>query len=190
MVRKILSVILAAAVSVSMLHVRVLAEDGAANGFAGGSGTKTDPYRIETAEQLQKLAADVNGGNAYEGIYFELTEDIDLSGVCSEEKGTWTPIGNSFSTPFTDTFNGGDHKITGLYIYFESGDYNGFFGRLGKGGTVQNLSVYGCVKGDSDVGGIVGFNQDGMVENCYNSCSISGTSYLGGIIGTGGYGTL
>ena len=38
--------------------------DSAATTFAGGSGTKDDPYQIATPEQLAKLAADVNSGEA------------------------------------------------------------------------------------------------------------------------------
>ncbi len=52
----------------------------AATSFAGGDGSKTDPYRISNAEELAKLADDVsNKGVEYEGKYFALTNDIDLS---------------------------------------------------------------------------------------------------------------
>ena len=49
--------------------------DQAADSFAGGSGSKDDPYLIATAEQLAKLAKDVNGGETYAGQYFKLTAD-------------------------------------------------------------------------------------------------------------------
>ena len=84
----------------------------AAASFEGGDGTKDDPYKIATAAQLKKLADDVNGGNAYSGKYFELTEPIDLGG---SEDNQWTPIGpNSSSKPFSGIFDGGGNKVSGL----------------------------------------------------------------------------
>lgn len=65
--------------------------DNAATAFAGGSGTEADPYQIETAEQLAKLAKDVNSGvvgQTHSGEYFKLTKDIDLSAH------RWIPIGS------------------------------------------------------------------------------------------------
>ena len=64
--------------------------DYAAASFDGGSGTKADPYKIATAEQLALLAKEVNSGvvgKTHEGEFFILTADIDLSGH------VWTPIG-------------------------------------------------------------------------------------------------
>ena len=62
--------------------------------YAGGSGTKNDPYLISNDKELAKLARDVNNGNtsqAFLGKYFKLTADIDLSG------GIWMPIGKYYN---------------------------------------------------------------------------------------------
>ena len=64
--------------------------DVTATDFAGGSGTKDDPYQIATAGQLAKLASEVNSGvpeQTHLGEYFKLTAPIDLSGK------RWIPIG-------------------------------------------------------------------------------------------------
>ena len=64
--------------------------DFTAADFAGGSGTKDDPYQIATAGQLAKLASEVNSGvpeQTHLGEYFKLTAPIDLSGK------RWIPIG-------------------------------------------------------------------------------------------------
>ena len=53
--------------------------DYAATDFAGGTGTEEDPYQIATAEQLAKLSKDVSEGNNYQGKFFVLTENINLS---------------------------------------------------------------------------------------------------------------
>ena len=39
-----------------------------ADSFAGGSGFESDPYQIETAEQLSLLAVNVNSGTNYSDI--------------------------------------------------------------------------------------------------------------------------
>ena len=57
--KKIISLLLAVALVIGVLPVTALADDGTtwdgttvATAFAGGTGTATDPYRIETAGQL------------------------------------------------------------------------------------------------------------------------------------------
>ena len=53
----------------------------AASSFEGGEGTAESPYLIKTAEQLAKLAKDVNEGvSTYENTYFKMVADIDLDG--------------------------------------------------------------------------------------------------------------
>lgn len=89
--------------------------DFAAADFAGGSGTKEEPYQIATPEQLAKLAADVNSGvpgQIHSGEYFKLTAPIDLSGK------RWIPIGygNASSKSFSGYFDGNNQVIMGLYV--------------------------------------------------------------------------
>lgn len=89
--------------------------DFTAADFAGGSGTKDDPYQIATAEQLAKLASEVNSGvpeQTHSGEYFKLTAPIDLSGK------RWIPIGygNASSRAFSGYFDGNNQVITGLYV--------------------------------------------------------------------------
>ena len=50
----------------------------AAEGFESGNGNNSDPYIIKTAEQFAFLAKQVNGGETYQGKYFELEADLDL----------------------------------------------------------------------------------------------------------------
>lgn len=122
--------------------------DYAAADFAGGAGTEADPYRIATAEQLAKLSKNVSEGNNYQGTFFELTENIDLS------SHRWIPIGiHKWELDGTTTGNwfggfieGNNQTISGL-IVDERTDKNtaGFFGdiRNVRGGTVgaKNLII-------------------------------------------------
>ena len=66
----ILGIIISIFFSMTCMSIPVFAKDApngiwtdyAATDFAGGSGTAEDPWQIETAEQLAKLAVDVNSG--------------------------------------------------------------------------------------------------------------------------------
>lgn len=98
-----------------------------ADSYAGGDGSKTNPYEIATAKQLAKLARDVNNGNtpqAFLGKYFKLTADIDLSG------GIWMPIGkyynkgygNGENRLFFGKFDGNGHVIKNMHIQWEGTD--------------------------------------------------------------------
>lgn len=96
-----------------------------ADSYAGGDGSKTNPYEIATAEQLAKLARDVNNGNtpqAFLGKYFKLTADIDLSG------GIWMPIGKYYNYGnvnnrlFFGKFDGNGHVIKNMHIQWEDVD--------------------------------------------------------------------
>lgn len=95
-----------------------------ADSYAGGDGSKTNPYEIATAKQLAKLARDVNNGNtpqAFLGKYFKLTADIDLS------DGIWMPIGKYYNDKdnnrlFFGKFDGNGHVIKNMHIQWEDVD--------------------------------------------------------------------
>lgn len=95
-----------------------------ADSYAGGDGSKTNPYEIATEKQLAKLARDVNNGNtpqAFLGKYFKLTADIDLSG------GIWMPIGKYYNDGnnnrlFFGKFDGNGHVIKNMHIQWEDVD--------------------------------------------------------------------
>ena len=161
--QKILTLVLSLCVVAACLPVVASAEtapqglwtDYAASAFAGGSGTKADPYQIATAEQLALLAADVNSGagsKTHTKEYFKLMDNIDLSAH------VWTPIGyESWSSgggsaqSFQGYFDGNGKKITGLYVDERAGDgehvnrNSGLFGVVVAAGSedpvVQNLTV-------------------------------------------------
>ena len=106
-----------------------------------------------------------------------LGADISLS-------GTWTPVGN-YSNPYTGTFEGVSHTITGLTVSQSGENYVGLIGYLGTDGKVQNLTLSNMrVTGSSYVGGVVGRNGGGTVTSCTVSGTVSGTSTsVGGVVG-------
>ncbi|MFI3287929.1 MAG: fimbrillin family protein [Rikenellaceae bacterium] len=146
--------------------------------FSGGKGTESSPYLISTAEDLAEISQLVAGADKLSGLYFLVTNDIDLKG---SEDNLWTPIGYRFGTAFEGYFDGGGHLISGLYINTTLGG-SGLIG-YARYGEVKNVGVKGTITGFSYVGGVVGYSASD-ITNCYNMCNITGTSnYVGGVVG-------
>ena len=134
-------------------------------------------YTVTSADGLMNIAELVNGGKS--DINITLDKNIDLTG-----KG-WTPIGTSFDNSYKGTFDGGGHTITGLTVTTND-QFVGLFGYLNRAGTVKNVvmegiqitsnHMFGCT------GGVVGYSW-GTIENCSVSGSVSGTVYVGGVVG-------
>ena len=153
-------------------------ESGAAEdlGYIYDSNTKT--YTVYNANGLMNIAELVNGGKS--DINITLDTDIDLTGK------DWTPIGTDYDNSYKGTFDGGGHTITGL-TFTTNDEYAGLFGWLNRAGTVKNVVMEGVqitsnqIYGGS-IGGVVGSGW-GTIENCSVSGSVSGTVYVGGVVG-------
>ncbi|WP_349911766.1 fimbrillin family protein [Alistipes shahii] len=134
-------------------------------------------YTVTSADGLMNVAELVNGGKT--DINITLDKNIDLTGK------DWTPIGTSFKNSYTGTFDGGGHTITGLTVTTND-KYAGLFGYIGNAGTVKNVVMEGVLitsnNGSSQTGGVAGFSR-GTIENCSVSGSVSGTVYVGGVVG-------
>ena len=135
-------------------------------------------YTVTSADGLMNVAELVNGGKT--DINITLDKNIDLTGK------DWTPIGTDYDNSYTGTFDGGGHTITGL-TFTTNDKYAGLFGWLNKAGTVKNVVMEGVqitsnqIYGGS-IGGVVGYSW-GTIENCSVSGSVSGTVYVGGVVG-------
>ena len=135
-------------------------------------------YTVTSADGLMNIAELVNGGKT--DINITLTADIDLTGK------DWTPIGTDYDNSYKGTFDGGGHTITGL-TFTTNDEYAGLFGWLNRAGTVKNVVMEGVqitsnqIYGGS-IGGVVGSSW-GTIENCSVSGSVSGTVYVGGVVG-------
>ena len=150
-------------------------ESGAAElGYIYDSNTKT--YTVYNADGL--LAWN-EAAQKDRSINCTLSADIDLTG-----KG-WTPIGTDYDNSYTGTFDGGGHTIMGLTVTTNY-QYVGLFGRLGEAGTVKNVVMEGIQITSNhmfgNTGGVAGYS-DGTIENCSVSGSVSGTLYVGGVVG-------
>ena len=134
-------------------------------------------YTVYNADGLLNVAELVNGGKT--DINITLTADIDLTGK------DWTPIGTDYDNSYKGTFDGGGHTITGL-TFTTNDEFAGLFGWLNRAGMVKNVVMEGIQitsnHGSSQAGGVVGFSR-GTIENCSVSGSVSGTVYVGGVVG-------
>lgn len=130
--------------------------------FAGGSGTKEDPYQIETLEQLQAMANDMAAS-------YVLTADIDAGSL-----EAWTPIGTLVAideageTPdpayaFTGTFDGNGHTISNLNVVGTQ-MLSGLFG-VTANATVSNVTFKNLTVEGSVMVGAIGYTYCSTVEN-------------------------
>lgn len=185
-----------------LLTINAFAEDvwdGTASPWTHGTGVSSDPYLIETAENLAYLAQKVNEGYqaqgqaVFKGVYFLMTDDLDLNNI------NWTPIGNVNMNMqgyyFAGIFDGWYHNIDHLKIQ-SSADVCGLFCGLGgysEGsqygfGVIQHLSVTNGNINSTGTGasGIVGITfGEAMVFQCSFSGTIS-VSNSGSYCGAGG----
>ena len=157
------------------------ADGGGESGEAedlGYSIQNDDSYTVYNANGLMNVAELVNGGKT--DINITLDKNIDLTGK------DWTPIGTDYDNSYKGTFDGGGHTITGL-TFTTNDEYAGLFGWLNRAGTVKNVVMEGVqitshqIYGGS-IGGVVGSGW-GTIENCSVSGSVSGTVYVGGVVG-------
>lgn len=185
---------------------------GGRTAWTHGSGTESDPYLLESADHLAYLAYVVNKGYNTEGMYFQLTTDIDLNG---SEDQQWIPIGlgsryfcddgcdrglprffYDASRPcFQGYFDGGNHRISNIYIDYSEAVYRYAAGLFGKvQGRRDGEEVYTTVienvfvTNGTIIGGICGgivAEGDGytLVSRCWNGATIDGSSNCGGIVG-------
>ena len=149
-----------------------------------GSGTKTDPRRIFTEDQLDDVRNNL-------GWHYLLMDNIELTEA-------WTPIGNDpgdGTEVFNGIFNGNGYTITFGAAGFNvvSGNF-GLFGDIGITGRVSNLTIAGDISAtntDINIGGIAGSNA-GTIENCVMRGSVTATgatityAHAGGIAGLNG----
>ncbi|MDA3814498.1 MAG: hypothetical protein PF570_09645 [Candidatus Cloacimonetes bacterium] len=172
--------------------------------FAGGDGTNLNPYQVSNIAELDSVRYFLSSN-------FVQVADIDL-GVAPWNLGAgWIPIGNA-TTSFTGNYDGDNYTISNLYINNPLADVIGLFG-YNVGGTLENINLInvditgldyvgalvgysfngssitnctssGSVNGNSEVGGLVGYNDFAAIANCTSSVNVLGNIYIGGLVGT------
>lgn len=165
---------------------------------SGGDGSSESPFLITTAEELKWYANYVNGESGDNVVHTtacaKLMNDIDLSTVCGEGKGNWTPIAKygiykyNGEYHFDGVFDGNGHTISNLYINDENGSNLGLFGYIkptasSAPASVKNLKMASVqIVGESYIAAVSGSGSDVTFENIeVISGSIAGTRNISGI---------
>jgi hypothetical protein len=158
--------------------------------FAGGSGTKADPWKIGTAQQFNEIRNHLDG-------HYVLETDLDLSSYTTFVSiGRFEPMSDApedeenpkVELTFTGSFDGKNHKISNVSVRGTTGV--GLFGCVSGDGLVKNLVVENVtVSGTMLVGGVIGYGvTTSPVENVKlqgTNNSITGNFLVGGIVGGG-----
>lgn len=165
--------------------------------FAGGTGTKDDPYLISDGDELALLAKLTNyDANKTKDVYYKLTEDIHLNEPLLDEnyellgtpQNTWTPIADtqySGRIAFQGDFDGNGHVISGLYYVTEASQhYAALFGVIAENASIHDLSLIDSyVKGGYSTALIAGgVMNNAVVRRCYANGRVTGTGGYAGII--------
>ena len=155
-----------------------------ATAFQSGSGTEADPYVIFSGAQLAYLAQQVNAGTTYEGVYFVLSEDIDLGGQAM------TVIGLDSDHVFKGHIDGKGYVIRNFTITSDGlvvGLFGYFYGTLKNLGIeTANIAATRTGNGPIYVGGLVA-HSSGTIQNCYSKVTVTAECgyavYAGGLVG-------
>lgn len=135
--------------------------------FSGGSGTKDDPYIIETPQQLLTFGRMVNEGRSFEKQYIRQDCDLDMAEYMI------APIGRA-DAPFEGIYDGAGHVIRNLTIQGQETDAAGLFSITN--GSIYNLGLEGGSISGGNCGAIAacGPSKEGRIVNCYTDISVQG----------------
>ena len=192
--KKIFTLVL---VCITAMAAMAQSEDTGSNAWRlSGSGTEADPYKVSTADDFAKMAANYNADtNTGKGEYFLMTNDIDFGGT-ADNPVQFPAIGKNADLSianikggFDGTFDGGNHTISGIYhtnvAQDAKGKYNALFSFADVNAVIKNIIVGtdNHLSGYNYVGSIVSVNQ-GTIENCVNKADITAANFAaGGICG-------
>ena len=165
-----------------------------------GEGSSSNPFQISNAKELAWFRDWVNGtytpkdgesASEHEKACAKLIADIDMSTVCGENIGSWSPIVGGYYS-WCGTFDGNNKTIKNLYINSTESS-QGLFGYISN---TQHLSTYSCIKNikfenvnitstGSQTGALAAVVQDiDEVSNIHVlSGTITGKRSVGGIVG-------
>ena len=157
--------------------------------FAGGKGTKKNPYKIKTLKQLQNIGKNKT----------TLTKHYVLVNNINAKNKTITNIGNvtmsdmmsgDMSMAFSGTFNGKGHTISNIKVKQESEEVGvGIFECVT--GTLKNVTFKNVTsKGTSSsmvAGDVVGYAAGAKVTSVTlkGKNTVCGVNCIGGIVGGG-----
>lgn len=163
-------------------------------------GSAENPYLISNETQLRNLQKAVseygttyspeNSNDVSSKQYFYQTANISLT-------DRFYPIGNKDQNKiFQGVYDGGNNTISGLNVVeniyvnsemetIQETDYLALFGYIGTDSVIRNLRLdETCsISGIQYVGSVVGYNEEGTIENVESSATVNAQGRTGGIVG-------
>lgn len=194
-IKKLLSVVTAAAMGICCMSTSAVSVSGAVD-WDGQTDVswynKTDTsFTLTEPEELAGLAKLVNDKTdnfagkticlGSDVVFYEFADQEAWSEGIEPPNAHWTPIGNTYGTPFKGTFDGCGYSISGIYIYTTT-NAAGLFGYAGSGSVICNLTLENSYihSVDTFAGGIVGYNHVAEVVNCANKAMVCAEYYVAG----------
>ena len=173
----------------SFLCENILSFESEIWNFSGENPVLDYDYINNTVVEISTLDQLLNLQGKFLTLNYKLTGSIDLGGA------EWTPI-----SVLASRFAGCGNKLYNFKIVGDNvEDEKNYVGFIGYNyGKIDYLSIENCTVQSVNsaksnyVGGLVGYNNGGVISNCYSDCNIictkstsSGfkTSYVGGLIG-------
>jgi hypothetical protein len=147
--------------------------------FAGGSGTQTDPYLVQTVTHLSNV-------RYYLSDCFRQIADIDLNVAPYNQGVGWLPIRQTVAPfeGFQGRYEGGGYNISNLYINNISSDGTGLFAEAYSATLDSIVIINADITSHTGVGSLVGNDIGSLITNCHAiDCTVNGISYFGGLIG-------
>lgn len=161
-----------------------------------GSGTETDPYLIESIEDLVAFSNNVNSGEQYSGKYIKLTTDLDFNISFSYNDST-TKVLEKTNRIIEKDSNGIELKTaltsgTGFNPIGGASHNIGFYGNFdGNGKKIKNIYINrpdekNVALFSNEASGSYGdIRIGGNIKNLEVSGQIVGGNIVGGIAATG-----
>ncbi len=153
------------------------------------TGNLTTYILINSIDQLQVAISNDLGAS------YALGKNIDAIATQGWFGGGFNPLGQE-GNPFSGTFTGDGHTITGLYINTTNNTSSSFikktglFGVVAVGSEIRDVGLIDAkITGTDYVGGLVGYN-GGDIRNAYSTGTITGQNYVGGLIGLNELGAI
>jgi hypothetical protein len=144
-----------------------------------GTGSRDDPYLIESAHQLTAICHDLGG-------HYRLARDIDLQGESFSQ---------AIVAQFWGHFDGNGHAVSNFIL--DGDGHMGLFGVLRPQATVTDLTLGATILiGQSGTGwsGALAAHNDGEVISCSSHTTITVLGrrvwFLGGLIGVNELGNV
>ncbi|WP_454775913.1 YDG domain-containing protein [Janthinobacterium tructae] len=160
--------------------------DGTLNGAGNATGA-TGPMlsseystTIKSPHQLQLMAMNLAGN-------YTLARDLNVAATGTTgdvwNGATFVPVGASTAAPFTGTFDGAAHVISGLVLNRPGIDSTGLFGATSSTAVIRDVGLEGgSVNGATDTATLVG-NNAGTISGSFSTMSVTGTANTGGLVG-------